>query len=107
MTRVSLALMLLAAPTLGLSEVVTLECKGTSPEGKQQTLAVSYDEAAGWVDDNGTIKMRDGVSANFLTGIKVFIDRASGDYETRKTTAGDKFKGKCTPRAVTAQGSKA
>ena len=102
MTRVSLALMLLAVPTIGLSEVVTLECKGTTTDGKEQTLAVSYDEAAGWVDDNGKIKMRDGVSANFLTGIKVFIDRASGDYETRKTTAGDKFKGKCKAPAAKA-----
>jgi len=103
MTRVSFALMLLAAPTLGLAEVVKLECKGTSPAGKEQTLAVSYDEAAGWVDDNGTIKMRDGVSAYYLTGIKVMIDRQSGQYETRKTTAGEKYKGICKPAATAAK----
>lgn len=95
MTRISLGLVLLAAPALGLADTVTLQCKGTSAAGTRQTLQVKYDEAAGWVDDNGTIKMRDGVSANFLTGIKVFIDRQSGDYETRKTTAGEKFKGTC------------
>jgi hypothetical protein len=95
MKRTSLVLFTLVAPTLGLAEVSTLECKGTAPSGTQQTITVSYDEQAGWVDDNGTIKMRDGVATNFLTGIKVFIDRQSGQYETRKTTAGEKFKGTC------------
>jgi hypothetical protein len=97
MIRTSLALVLLAAPTLGLAGVSTLECKGTSPAGTKQTITVSFDEAAGWVDDNGKIKYRDGVTPNFLTGIKVFIDRRNGEYETRKTTAGEKFKGTCTP----------
>ncbi|HUG72656.1 MAG TPA: hypothetical protein VMK82_04460 [Steroidobacteraceae bacterium] len=95
MSRISLGLILLAAPALGLAEVVTLECKGTSPAGKQQTITVSYDPAEGWVDDTGSIKRRDGVSTNFLTGIKVFIDRQSGEYETRQTTAGEKYKGTC------------
>jgi hypothetical protein len=88
-------LILLAAPALGMAEVVTLECKGTSPAGKQETITVSYHTAEGWVDDTGKIKRRDGVSTNFLTGIKVFIDRQSGEYETRATTAGEKFKGTC------------
>ncbi len=95
MTRFSLGLILLAAPALGLADVVTLECQGTSPAGKQQSIKVSYDETGGWVEDNSAIKMRDGVSTNFLTGIRVFIDRQSGEYETRKTTAGEKFKGTC------------
>lgn len=94
MSRISLGLILLAAPTLGLAEVVTLECKGTSPAGKEQTITVSYHTAEGWVDDTG-FKRRDGVSTNFLTGIKVFIDRQSGEYETRQTTAGEKYKGTC------------
>jgi hypothetical protein len=94
MSRISLGLILLAAPALGMAEVVTLECKGTSPAGKQQTISVSYDTAEGWVDDSG-FKRRDGVSTNFLTGIKVFIDRQSGEYETRQTTAGEKYKGTC------------
>lgn len=96
MTRVSLGLILLAAPTFALAEVVTLECKGTSPAGTQQTITVSYNEADGWVED-GAIRMRDGVSAYYLTGIKIMIDRESGEYETRKTTAGEKFKGTCKP----------
>lgn len=97
MLRAPFALLLLAAPTLGLAEVVTLECKGISPAGTQQTIQVTYDDVENWVDDNGKIRMRDGVSVNFLTGIKVFIDRVSGEYETRKTTAGEKFKGTCKP----------
>lgn len=95
MTRFSAGLILLAAPTLGLAEIVKLECKGTSPSGAQQTLTISYDEADGWVDDNGSIKMRDGVSAYYLTGIKVQVDRETGVYETRSSTAGEKFKGTC------------
>lgn len=95
MSRLSIGLILLAAPTLGLADIVKLECKGTSPAGSQQTLSISYHEAEGWVDDNGSIKMRDGVSAYYLTGIKVRVDRESGEYETRSTTAGEKFKGTC------------
>jgi len=95
MIRLSLALVLLAAPTLTLAEVVKLECKGSSSTGAQQTLAVSYDEKEGWVDDNGSIKMRDGVSAYYLKGIKVMVDKETMEYHTRETTAGEKFKGKC------------
>jgi len=95
MTRLFPALVLLAAPTLGLAEVVTLECKGTSPTGTQQTISVSYDAVAGWVDDNGSIKMRDGVSAYYLKGIKVMVDKETMEYYTRETTAGEKFKGTC------------
>lgn len=95
MTRLSLGLILLAAPAFSLAEVVKLECKGSSSSGAQQTLAISYDETAGWVDDNGTIRMRDGVSAYYLTGIKVRVDRETGVYETRSSTAGEKFKGSC------------
>ncbi len=96
MKRLAVVLALIAAPTLGLAETVTIQCKGTSPAGTQQSFTITYDEAAGWVDDNGTIKMRDGVAAYYLTGIKVMVDRETGVYETRKTTAGEKFKGTCT-----------
>ena len=95
MTRVFLGLALLAAPTFSLAEVVKLECKGTSPTGTQQTISVSYDAVAGWVDDNGSIKMRDGVSAYYLKGIKVMVDKETMEYYTRETTAGEKFKGTC------------
>ncbi|HWL62676.1 MAG TPA: hypothetical protein VNQ32_07755 [Steroidobacteraceae bacterium] len=95
MTRLSFAVALLAASPLTFAEVVQLECKGTSPTGKQQTFAVSYDEKEGWVDDNGSIKMRDGVSAYYLKGIKVMVDKETMEYSTRETTAGEKFKGKC------------
>lgn len=94
MTRLAFALTLFAAPVLTLAEVVKLECKGTSPSGAQQTLAVSYDEKEGWVDD-GSARMRDGVSAYYLKGIKVMVDKETMEYNTRETTAGEKFKGKC------------
>lgn len=97
MTRFALGLVLVAAPTLGLAEVATLQCTGTSPSGAKQTLTISYDEAAGWVDDNGSIKFRDGVTPYYLQGIKVLYDRETRVYETKKTTAGEKFKGTCTP----------
>jgi len=96
MSRIAVGLILVAAPVLGFADIVTLQCTGTSPTGTQQTLTVKFDEKEGWVDD-GSFKMRDGVAAYYLTGIKVFIDRQSGDYETRKSTAGEKFKGKCKP----------
>lgn len=95
MKRLILPLFLLSTPTLGLAEVVKLECKGSSPTGAQQTLKISYDEQEGWVDDNGSIKMRDGVSAYYLKGIKVMVDKETMEYHTRETTAGEKFKGKC------------
>lgn len=98
MTRLALGLVLLAAPALGMADVVTLECKGASPAGTKETMTIKFDEAAGWVEDNSAIKYRDGVTPNFLTGIRVFIDRQSGEYETRKTTAGEKFKGTCQPK---------
>jgi hypothetical protein len=100
MSRIAAGLILLAAPALGLADVVTLECTGTSPKGTKQTLTIKFDEKEGWVDD-GSFKMRDGVAAYFLTGIKVFIDRQTGDYETRQSTAGEKFKGKCKPTSPT------
>lgn len=102
MKRISLGLVLIASPALGLADVVTLQCSGTSAAGKKETITVRYDEAAAWVEDNSAIKMRDGVSTNFLTGIKVFIDRQSGEYKTRETTAGEKYKGTCKPLAAKA-----
>lgn len=95
MTRLFLGLALLAAPTFSLAEVVKLECKGTSPSGTQQTISVSYSAAEGWVDDNGSIRFRDGVSAYYLKGIKVMVDKETMEYYTRETTAGEKFKGSC------------
>lgn len=97
MTRFALGLVLVAAPALGLAEVATLECTGTSPAGTKQNLTIRYDEAAGWVDDNGSIKFRDGVTPYYLQGIKVLYDRETRVYETKKTTAGEKFKGTCAP----------
>lgn len=94
MTRLAFALTLFAAPALTLADVIKLECKGTSPGGSQQTIAVSYDEKEGWVDD-GSTRMRDGVSAYYLKGIKVMVDKETMEYHTRETTAGEKFKGKC------------
>lgn len=95
MSRLSLGLVLLAVPALSLAEVTKLECKGSSPSGTQQTITVSYDAAEGWVDDNGSIRMRDGVSAYYLKGIKVMVDKETMEYATRDTTAGEKFKGTC------------
>jgi hypothetical protein len=105
MSRKSLALLLLLAPTLSLADIVTLECKGVSPSGKQETVTVKFDDVANWVEDSSALKYRDGVATNFLTSIRIFIDRQSGEYETRKTTAGEKFKGTCAakePRLLTA-----
>lgn len=96
MTRVSLGLVLMAAPVLSFADVVTLQCQGTSASGAKQTITIRYDESAGWVDDNGSIKFRDGVTPYYLQGIKVLYDRESREYETKKTTAGEKFKGSCT-----------
>lgn len=104
MIRIASGLLLIAVPVFGMAQVVTLECKGTSPKGTQQTLSVTYDEAAGWVND-GEFPMRDGVSAYYLTGIKIMVDRESGEYETRKSTAGEKFKGTCS-RPGGAEGGK-
>ena len=96
MNRLRLGLILLAAPVLGMADVVTLECTGVSPTGKKETLTIKYDEVANWVEDNSAIKYRDGVTPYYLTGIKVFYYRDTKEYETRKTTAGEKFKGTCT-----------
>lgn len=96
MTRLTLAALLLAAPAVTLADVVKLECKGRSASGSEQTIAVSFSEKEGWVDDNGAVKMRDGVSAYYLKGIKVMVDKETMEYHTRETTAGEKFKGKCT-----------
>jgi len=35
------------------AEVITLECNGTNSEGKDETVAIQYDERRGWVNDNG------------------------------------------------------
>ncbi len=75
--------------------MIKLECTGTSPAGTKQTIAVSYDDVEGWVDDNGTTRLRDGVSAYYLKGIKVMVDKETMEYATRETTAGEKFKGTC------------
>lgn len=96
MKRISLGLVLFAAPLMGLaSNVVTLECTGTSPSGKSESIKIRYDANEGWVEDHSAIKYRDGVTPHFLTGIRVQYDRDSREYATRPTTAGEKFKGSC------------
>lgn len=95
MNRLCLGLILLAAPAISLADVVILECNGISAAGKKETLTIKYDEVANWVEDQSAIRYRDGVTPYFLTGIKVFYYRDTKEYETRKTTAGEKYKGTC------------
>lgn len=100
MKKSLIALVIIVTTSSAIAEVVTLECKGANAAGAKENVVVRYDETVGWVDDNGIIKIRDGVSAKDLTGFTVIIDRQTGKYRTNRPTSPDKdFRGTCEKMA--------